>query len=308
MEYRKRLADSWRSKTPDGLAENWRSANIVSAPPVDIVVPAVGEASGEASVDDLKERLLASARAFKDAQEAKWESEEASESTFATSGDVGAATKDLSEQVDERLASPLKAEGFGNVELGYDETLGRLRNETVALIEEIALLNPTPVPFDGWREHDGECKLTGTWRLLFTTGADATFKKTKSTGKAVTFQKIDAKGGYFVNSVDFPFASDNKLKGFRVVVKGKRLSDNEVQLKFRRVKLLRRSRFLRTLVIPLPPSGLLRAVARWASRGKAQLSNRGAGFQMLYLDDDLRMHKTFDGQYFVQQRCRYEYR
>ena len=29
---------------------------------------------------------------------------------------------------------------------------------------------------------------------------------------------------------------------------------------------------------------------------------------MLYLDDDLRMHKTFDGQYFVQQRCRYDYK
>ena len=73
---------------------------------------------------------------------------------------------------------------------------------------------------------------------------------------------------------------------------------------------LRKSRvpFLRTIVVPLPPSGLLRAVARWASRGKAQLSSRGAGFKLLYLDDDLRMHKTFDGQYFVQQRCRYWYR
>ena len=28
----------------------------------------------------------------------------------------------------------------------------------------------------------------------------------------------------------------------------------------------------------------------------------GAGFTLLYLDDDLRMHRTFDGQYFVQQR------
>ena len=33
----------------------------------------------------------------------------------------------------------------------------------------------------------------------------------------------------------------------------------------------------------LPPSGLLRALSRWASRGKGQLSNRGAGFQLLYL-------------------------
>ena len=30
---------------------------------------------------------------------------------------------------------------------------------------------------------------------------------------------------------------------------------------------------------------------------------KGAGFTLLYLDDDLRMHRTFDGQYFVQQRA-----
>ena len=92
------------------------------------------------------------------------------------------------------------------------------------------------------------------------------------------------------------------MRGFRVVVKGKALSDNEVQLYFRRVKLLRRSRWLRALVLPLPPSWLLRALARRASRGKAELSDRGAGFTMLYLDDTLRCHLTFDGQYFVQQR------
>lgn len=89
------------------------------------------------------------------------------------------------------------------------------------------------------------------------------------------------------------FSSEtSKLRGFRVVVAGVPLSDNEVQLKFRRVKLLRRSRWLKSVVIPLPPSGLLRAFSRWASRGKGQLSNRGAGFQLLYLDDELRMHQT----------------
>ena len=57
-----------------------------------------------------------------------------------------------------------------------------------------------------------------------------------------------------------------------------------------------------TRASPALDSWLLRAVARRASRGKAELSDRGAGFTLLYLDDDLRMHRTFDGQYFVQQR------
>ena len=68
------------------------------------------------------------------------------------------------------------------------------------------------------------------------------------------------------------------------------------------MKLLRRSRLFKTIVVPLPPSWLLRAISRWASRGKGQLSQRGAGFKLLYLDDDMRMHLTFDGQYFVQRR------
>ena len=41
-----------------------------------------------------------------------------------------------------------------------------------------------------------------------------------------------------------------------------------MQLYFRRVKLLRRSRWLETIIIPLPPSWFLRAIARRASRGK----------------------------------------
>jgi len=252
--------------------------------------------AGELSTDELKAALLDSAKAFKAAQEEKWEVEDKA-SVIADADGVA--------QVDERLSSPLKAEAFGNVELGYDEKLGALRNQTIALLEQLAERSPTQAPLAGWRTDD--CMLDGTWRLLFTTGADATFRKTEGSGRPVTFQKIDARKGYFVNSVDFP-TSGGKLKGFRVVVKGVKLSDTEVRLKFRRVKLLRRSRLLKTLVVPLPPSWFLRALARWSSRGKAQLSKRGAGFEMLYLDDELRAHKTFDGQYFLQQRCRYSYK
>ena len=79
-------------------------------------------------------------------------------------------------------------------------------------------------------------------------------------------QEIDGDKGYFVNCVDFD-APDAKLRGFRVVVKGKRLSDTEVQLYFRRVKLLRRSRWLKSVVIPLPPSWLQRATDNRKVRG-----------------------------------------
>jgi len=269
--------------------------------------------AAELSTDQIKSALIKSAASFKKAQEDLWKAEDSAAAIEAS--------ERASSQVDERVKSPLQAEAFGNVEIGGDETLGRRKNETIDLILALAERNPFEQPLKGWREEDGRrrCLLDGTWELLFTTGADATFRpKAGETARPVAYQEIDAAKGYFVNCVDFPdptapgqgqgeaapAPSPSKLKGFRVVVAGYALNDFEMQLKFRRVKLLRRSRWLKTLMLPLPPSGLLRRISRWASRGKGQPSDRGAGFKLLYLDQDFRMHLTFDGQYFVQRRIR----
>ena len=260
----------------------------VRSPPPSLV--AVPSTELRIRTAELKEQLIQSCAAFKAAQKAEWDAQDAK--------GVGPQ-----QATGERLKSPLKAEGFGNVEVSAEsERLAAAKAETIRLIEALATRNPTSAPFDGWQTTKG-CALEGTWRLLFTTGADATFRPSNTSGTPKTFQRIDTRKGLFVNCVDFA-KPQGKLEGFRVVVAGKPLSQTEVSLSFKRVKLLRRSRvrLLRTLVIPLPPGWLLRGIARWASRGKAQLSKRGAGFEMLYLDDELRMHKTFDGQYFVQQR------
>jgi hypothetical protein len=250
----------------------------------------------------IRQELVSKALAFRTLQEQRWEQESvAADDTFALGREANDVTRS---KTDERLKSPLAAEGFGNVELAFDATLTELRNEIVALIEALSARSPTPEPFAAWRQSnapEGACPLEGQWMLLFTTGADATFRKTDKQGQATTFTQISAKRGHIVNCVDFS-SETAKLQGFRVVVAGFPLSADEVQLKFRRVKLLRRSHWLKTVVIPLPPSRLLRALSRWASRGKGQLSRRGAGFKVLYLDATMRMHLTFDGQYFVQMR------
>lgn len=234
-------------------------------------------AISDLTTDNLKTALLEKAAAYKSAQEARWE-EQAAE----------AAPK----------SAILNAESIANI--NADSACAELKSETIELIESLAERNPTPRPFENWRSTQGT-GLDGSWELQFTTGADATFRKTNKTGAATTYQEIDSQRGMFVNCVDFD-SPDAKLKGFRVYVAGKRIDDTSVQLKFRAVKLLRRSRLLKSIVIPLPPSWFLRGVAKLASRGKAKLSDRGAGFQLLYLDETLRMHKTFDGQYFVQTR------
>jgi len=246
---------------------------------------------------ELKRRVVNSATLFRLAQQERWAQEEAEPaSTFA----LGREGDDAVQA--ERIKSPLAAEGFGNVEIGADQRLDGLKSEVIENMMALTAQNPTPRPLEAWRKGE-PCALDGRWDLLFTTGADATFRKTSEQGEATTFTVVDGSKGTITNCVDFSSESA-KLQGFRVVVAGYPLSDDELQLKFRRVKLLRRSRIFKKLTVPLPPSWLLRSLSRWASRGKGQLSERGAGFKLLYLDDDLRMHRTFDGQYFVQQRPR----
>merc|ERR1711920_222104 len=100
-------------------------------------------------------------------------------------------------------------------------------------------------------------------------------------GAAKTFQEVDADAGWFVNCVDF--SGKSKLRGFRVFVEGIALGDTEMRLNFRKVKLLRRSRWLLgSITIPLPPPGLQRWIGRLLARrkgGEINPSQRGAGFQ-----------------------------
>ena len=207
--------------------------------------------------------------------------------------------------LDKKLGKQLSAESFVAMESSYDAALREKRDAVVAAVDALAPLNPTAAPLDGWRGRNGRdtCALDGRWALRFTNAADATFKRDDARGAATTSQTIDSAAGLFVNCVDFD--GDGKLRGFRVEVEGEALNDSEVQLVFKRVRLLRRSRFPRlfgTITIPLPNPRRLRKFSRGLIGKKVDASDRGAGFALLYVDDDVRMHRTFDGLLFVQQR------
>ncbi len=95
-----------------------------------------------------------------------------------------------------------------------------------------------------------------------------------------------------------------KLTSFRVVVQGEPTSESDIGLTFRSVKILRKSRFpsLFGEINARLPSGLI----RWfASRKKVEGEERGmAGLylRLRYVDDNLRMHTTDSGNWFVQTR------
>jgi len=247
----------------------------------------------------LKEVIRAESAIFKGLQE-----------QLALNATIAAAASDATKGSGEKVGELLEAESFVAVETKLNEDLASARTRIIDAVEKLAKLNPTAEPFNGWRNYGDcppdECKLGGIWKLLWSNAADATFRSGKN-GNATVFQVIDPAVGTFTNAVNFD--GDGKLKGFRVVIDGEVLNPEEVQLLFRKVRLLRRSRFPRLfgrVTIPLPNPKLLRWLGRRASRGKAELSNRGAGFKMLYLDDNFRMHQTFDGLYYVQQRLQEE--
>ena len=125
------------------------------------------------STPDVKAQLLASCEEFKVAQEAQWAEE-------AAAGVPDPKT-------------PLQAESIANIDVtGASTKLSSLRNATVDLIDQLAQSNPTPAPFDGFREAGGGNKLSGCWKLLFTTGADATVRPSKDKGTATVYQVCSA--------------------------------------------------------------------------------------------------------------------
>ena len=189
--------------------------------------------------------------------------------------------------------------------------VGAVGNRVVEIAEQLSLLNPTPVPTLGFMGYGGappsESKLGGSWKLRFTTAADASFPTTEKRGAVSTGQLIDAEEGTLTNVIDF---EKGKLTGFRVVVAGEPTSNTDIGLTFRSVEILRESRFPRLFgrVTIRLPSRLI----RWFASRNNKVEEEGGGEQrrgmvgpylrLRYVDDNLRMHTTDSGNWFVQTR------
>ena len=205
----------------------------------------------------------------------------------------------------DRIGGLFGAESLGTARL----QVGELGNKTLALAEKLAAHNPTPEPVVGWKgygtgEVEGSsCILDGTWKKLFTTAADATFKPSERRGNAIVTQDVNATSGVFTNIIRFD-GTENKVREFRVTICGTAEASDTISLDFRRITLLRRSRFPRlfgTVNIYLPPRGFINAIAKWGSRGKADAAPK-AEMKLLFVDHELWVHRTGEGNIFVQER------
>jgi len=147
------------------------------------------------------------------------------------------------------------------------------------------------------------CPLHGAWRLRFTTAADATFTRNSSRGTAKVSNVVDAVKGCVTNCIDFDTPAAAECLRVRLTAEAE--TPTRLGLAFRYVKI-RLTKFLGislgqrrrlTLQLPVPGPFLTRIITFFTRKSPPK-----PYFEILYLDHDLRVHKTGQGNVFVQEK------
>ena len=177
------------------------------------------------------------------------------------------------------------------------------------LVEYCPILIPTE--FLGDATQGDKAPLNGSWKSLFTTAADANFSKNSTRGAARVQNIVDGKKGTITNVIDFepkPDGTEPVLKQLNVIIKAIPVSAKRVELQFRYAKaVLTRFLFWKvqwSLYIPVPGPFITRCLvffSRIFRFGKVKKVPKGY-FDLLYLDDELRVHRTGEDNLFVQSR------
>lgn len=155
--------------------------------------------------------------------------------------------------------------------------------------------------------------LHGEWKLLFTTAADATFSKNSTRGYATVKNVVDATRGRITNVIDFTNNEEKPplLKQLNVIISATATSKNRVELRFRYAKaVLTRFfcfKYQWNLYIPVPSPFITRIIvllSRLIKFGKGTKKSvpPRAYFDIVYLDDQLRIHRTGEDNLFVQAK------
>lgn len=204
-----------------------------------------------------------------------------------------------------------------------------------SLVEELSKFNPTDCPTQGLAGYNDEVgrggkkssPLDGSWRLLYTNAKDAEapartekdssekFGDTVKSGIEVsTGQVIDAMKGECVNFIALEGTSgdddddeSNNKKPFdrlEITIKMTPLNDTRVRLDFLRGRALNSNApfsFLCDFTFSFPPAVVGDILA--TIRGKDFRVEPQAYFDILYIDDQLRAHRTGEGKIFIQERA-----
>jgi hypothetical protein len=195
------------------------------------------------------------------------------------------------------------------------KAVGDKAAEVIAICEKLSECSPIedPTRFLGDTEKGELAPLNGPWKSLFTTAADANFSKNSTRGAAQVQNIVNATKGRITNVIDFVTKEDGTeplLKQLKVVIQATAVSPKRVELQFRYAQaVFTKFLFFKvrwSLYIPVPGPFITRCIVFFSrifkfGRGGAKKVPKGY-FDVLYLDDDLRVHRTGEDNFFVQAR------
>jgi hypothetical protein len=190
----------------------------------------------------------------------------------------------------------------------------------LSLVDELSQFNPTECPTLGLAGYGSgsalEAPLNGSWRLLFTNAKDAEepartesdpsgqFGKSAATGVTVkTGQTIDASKGECVNFIALE-GDSRPFDRLEITIQMTPLTETRVRLDFLRGVAFNANAplpFLREFRFSFPPAVVGDILA--TIRGKDPKIEPQAYFDVVYIDDTMRVHKTGLGKVFVQERA-----
>lgn len=177
------------------------------------------------------------------------------------------------------------------------EAVGKAADSVVARVEQLPAVSDATRLFG--TVEGAKSALHGGWKNLWTTAADATFDAKSKRGDADVCNLVDARAGKITNVITFK-AADRKVDQLRVKLTCRATSPTRIELVFRSVIIRFTKRFfgLKQVRLPIPALTITRILAFF---GRTEKPNP-AFFDVLYLDHDLRVQKTGDGNIFIQQK------
>eukprot|EP00960_Hanusia_phi_P068893 766960-Hanusia_phi.AAC.1 len=191
--------------------------------------------------------------------------------------------------------------------------VGEAADKIFSIIDDLSKVNPNPEATKHFGTQQGAtCKLHGSWKLLFTTAADATFSTKSKRGDARASNEVDAVAGKVMNIIEFsprPDGSKPAVSKLQVRLRATALSATRVGLEFKYVK----ASLQRIFGLELPGRGIPLwfpvpgpALTRLLFFFRKVKDVPKAFFDVVYLDDQLRIHRTGEGNLFVQVRPDWE--
>jgi len=230
-------------------------------------------------------------------------------------------------EIDQKSRAPRKLDFYT-----VSDRVGTAADAIFATVDKLAEVNPTASATEGFGDKDyaGTPPLDGPWNLLFSTAADANFSRDSKRGDARASNIVDAKNGKITNVIKFApstgtATSDSNSNSDPTEVKVKLVDElrvrlsataegpNTVAIVFRYVAV-KFTRFfflpLRwTLYIPVPAPTIGKIVIALSNlknkllRKKVEPRKLPKGvFKVVFLDQELRVHRTGEDNLFVQAR------